>query len=71
MNSIIDVTGDHARATSNYLVMVEGPEGPVPSVRGTYADALIRAAQGWKFRRRALIDGCKGEMRLAPPSEPA
>src|SRR5450631_193550 len=32
MNSVVTVTGDTATAKSNYLVMVEGPDGPVPSV---------------------------------------
>jgi ketosteroid isomerase-like protein len=67
MNSVIAVTGDEADAKSNYLVMVEGPDGPVPSVCGTYADALVRTADGWRFRRRELIHAFKGEMRLTLP----
>jgi SnoaL-like domain len=67
MNSVIAVTGDTATAKSNYLVMVEGPEGPVPSVCGTYADRLIRTAEGWRFQRRELIHAFKGEMRLTLP----
>ena len=31
MNSIVDLAGETATAKSNYLVMVEGPDGPVPS----------------------------------------
>jgi ketosteroid isomerase-like protein len=67
MNSVIAVTGDTATAKSNYLVMVEGPDGPVPSVCGTYADVLVRDAAGWRFRRRELIHAFKGEMRLTLP----
>jgi SnoaL-like domain len=67
MNSVIGVTGDTAAAKSNYLVMVEGPDGPVPSVCGTYADDLIRTPEGWRFRRRELIHAFKGEMRLSLP----
>jgi len=67
MNSVIGVTGATATAKSNYLVMVEGPEGPVPSVCGTYADELVRTADGWRFRRRELIHAFKGEMRLTLP----
>jgi hypothetical protein len=67
MNSVIAVTGNAATAKSNYLVMVEGPDGPVPSVCGTYADVLTRGADGWRFRRRELIHAFKGEMRLALP----
>ena len=67
MNSVIAVSGDEATAKSNYLVMVEGPDGPVPSVCGTYADMLTRCADGWRFRRRELIHAFKGEMRLTLP----
>ena len=69
MNSVIIVAGDEASAKSNYLVMVEGPDRPVPSVCGTYADVLIRTPDGWRFRRRELIHAFKGEMRLTLPRE--
>ena len=64
MNSVIDCDGDHATAKSNYLVMVEGPNGPVPSVCGTYEDVLVKQADGWQFQRRRLIHAFKGEMAL-------
>jgi ketosteroid isomerase-like protein len=67
MNSVIAVSGDTATAKSNYLVMVEGLSGPVPSVCGTYADIMARGAGGWRFRRRELIHAFKGEMRLTLP----
>jgi hypothetical protein len=67
MNSIIRLGGDTAEARSNYLVMVEGTEGPVPSVCGTYADRLVRRPEGWRFQRRELIHAFKGEMRLNLP----
>lgn len=67
MNSVIGLTGDTAAAKSNYLVMLEGPDGPAPSVCGTYADVLVREADGWRFRRRELIHAFKGEMRLTLP----
>lgn len=67
MNSIITVDGARAEARSNYLVMVEGPDGPVASVCGTYADVLVRLPAGWKFQRRELIHAFKGEMRLTLP----
>ena len=67
MNSVIAVTGEAGSAKSNYLVMVEGPDGPVPSVCGTYADLLVRSPEGWRFRRRELIHAFKGEMRLTLP----
>jgi hypothetical protein len=67
MNSVIAVPGDEATAKSNYLVMVEGPDGPVPSVCGSYVDRLVRGADGWRFRRRELVHAFKGEMRLTLP----
>ncbi len=67
MNTVIVLDGGEATAKSNYLVMVEGLDGPVPSVCGTYADRLTRTETGWKFRRRELIHAFKGEMRLTLP----
>lgn len=67
MNLVIAVAGAEATAKSNYLVMVEGPDGPLPSVCGTYADSLVRGEAGWRFRRRELIHAFKGEMRLTLP----
>ena len=67
MNTIITLDGDRATARSNYLVMVEGADGPVPSVCGTYADALVRIGQAWRFQRRELIHAFKGEMKLTLP----
>ncbi len=67
MNSIIAVDGPQATARSNYLVMVEGPDGPVPSVCGTYADVFTKTPQAWRFQRRELIHAFKGEMRLQLP----
>jgi hypothetical protein len=67
MNSIIEVDGGSAEVRSNYLVMVEGADGPVPSVCGTYADRLVKRTEGWRFQRRELIHAFKGEMRLSLP----
>jgi 3-phenylpropionate/cinnamic acid dioxygenase small subunit len=67
MNSVIRLDGDRAQAKSNYLVMVEGPDGPAPSVCGTYVDQLARLAEGWRFQRRELVHAFKGELRLALP----
>lgn len=68
MNSIVELNGTTADARSNYLVMVEGSDGPVPSVCGTYADRLVKRPEGWRFQRRELIHAFKGEMRLTLPS---
>lgn len=67
MKTVIAVTGDAATARSNDLVMVEGPDGPVPPVCGTYEDALARIPDGWRFSRRERIHAFKGEIRLTPP----
>jgi hypothetical protein len=67
MNSIIGCEGVRATARSNYLVMVEGPDGPVPSVCGSYDDVLVKQAEGWRFRRRQLIHAFRGEMALRLP----
>jgi hypothetical protein len=67
MNSVIDCDGEHGTARSNYLVMVEGASGPIPSVCGTYDDVLVKRPGGWRFQRRQLIHAFKGEMALRLP----
>ena len=67
MNSVINIDGINADAKSNYLVMVEGPNGPEPSVCGTYMDVLVWLPEGWRFQRRELVHAFKGEMRLSLP----
>jgi hypothetical protein len=67
MNSIVTPDGTRATARSNYLVMVEGPSGPIPSVCGTYDDELVKQPDGWRFQRRRLIHAFKGEMALRLP----
>ena len=52
---------------SNYLVMVEGPNGPIASVCGVYDDTLVKQRDGWRFERRQLIHAFKGEMALRLP----
>jgi hypothetical protein len=67
MNTIIDCEGTRATARSNYLVMVEGPNGPLPSVCGVYDDVLLKQPAGWCFQRRRLIHAFKGELALRLP----
>jgi hypothetical protein len=67
MNTIIECEGAHATARSNYFVMVEGQNGPLPSVCGTYDDVLTKQADGWRFQRRRLIHAFKGDMALRLP----
>src|SRR5215471_14187186 len=54
MNTVIDSDGARATARSNYLVMVEGPSGPLPSVCGIYDDVLVKQLDSWIFQRRQL-----------------
>jgi 3-phenylpropionate/cinnamic acid dioxygenase small subunit len=67
MNTIIDCDGERATARSNYLVMVEGQNGPFPSVCGVYDDVLVRQPNGWRFQRRSLLHAFKGELALRLP----
>ena len=67
MNSIITCEGSRATARSNYLVVVEGASGPIPSVCGTYDDELVKQGGDWRFQRRRLIHAFKGEMALRLP----
>ena len=67
MNSIIACGGTCATALSNYLVMVQGASGPLPSVCGTYDDVLVKQPAGWRFQRRQLIHAFKGDMALRLP----
>jgi hypothetical protein len=64
MNSIIDCDDRRGTAQSNYLVMVEDANGPLPSVCGTYDDVLVKEPRGWRFQRRRLIHAFRGEMAL-------
>jgi hypothetical protein len=64
MNSVITLDGMRAEARSNYLVMVEGANGPVPSVCGTYQDLLVKHGDAWRFQRRELIHAFRGDMAL-------
>jgi ketosteroid isomerase-like protein len=64
MNTVIEVNGDLATAESNYLVMLDGAAGPIPSVCGIYADMLVRTQAGWRFYRRQLVHHIRGEMGL-------
>lgn len=64
MNSVISLDGDRAEAESDYLVVLQGAGGLVPSVCGTYVDELTRRSGGWHFRRRELVHHLKGDMGL-------
>jgi 3-phenylpropionate/cinnamic acid dioxygenase small subunit len=64
MNTIISIHGVQAEARSNYLVVLQMPDGLAPSVCGTYSDVLRKDEGAWRIERRELIHHIKGEMGL-------
>ena len=68
MNSLIRLDGDRATARTSYLVVLQATgAGLVPSVAGTYADALVRTPDGWRFRERRLVHDLRAELGLNVP----
>ena len=68
MNSLIQLDGDRATARSSYLVILQAAgAGLVPSVAGTYVDALVRTTAGWRFRERRLVHDLRAELGLNVP----
>jgi hypothetical protein len=69
MNSLIALDGDRARVRTSYLVVLQAAgAGLVPSVAGTYEDALVRTADGWRFHERRLVHDLVAELGLNLPS---
>ena len=69
MNSLIGLDGDRASARTSYLVVLQSSgTGLVPSVAGTYEDALVRTSAGWRFRERRLVHNLAAELGLNLPS---
>ncbi|MFM5948977.1 MAG: nuclear transport factor 2 family protein [Novosphingobium sp.] len=53
-NICVDVDGDHATATSQVLLFTAADK---PALVGSYADRLVRTAEGWRFaERRGSLD---------------
>jgi hypothetical protein len=68
MNSLIQLDGDRATARTSYLVILQAAgAGLVPSVAGTYVDALLRTPDGWRFRERRLVHDLRAELGLNVP----
>jgi len=59
-NILIELTGDSATVVSNFLVVRDSEAGPVIAVAGTYDDAVVRTAEGWKFKSRRLSHDIAG-----------
>ena len=71
MNSLIQLDGDRATARTSYLVVLQAAgAGLVPSVAGTYVDALVRTSDGWRFRERRLVHDLRAELGLNVPDTP-
>lgn len=52
---LVEVDGDTATASSDFLYVQDGKAGPLISHFGHYADKLARGADGsWRFTRREL-----------------
>jgi hypothetical protein len=68
MNSLIQLDGDRATARTSYLVILQAAgAGLVPSVAGTYMDALMRTPDGWRFRERCLVHDLAAALGLNVP----
>lgn len=53
-NIRVDVAGDNATATSQVLLFTGADQAPLV---GSYADKLVRTAEGWRFvERRGRLD---------------
>jgi ketosteroid isomerase-like protein len=53
-NSLIDVDGDGATASTDYLFVRPGPEGMAILAAGRYLDELVRDGARWRFRVRTI-----------------
>lgn len=63
-NIVIRLSGDEARAKSNFLMVRESPGGPLVAIAGTYEDHLVRTPAGWRFRSRQIHNDIAGELGL-------
>jgi 3-phenylpropionate/cinnamic acid dioxygenase small subunit len=54
-NTAISITGDRAKARSDFMVLMASPDGPVLRVAGRYVDELVREVDRWRFARRDVI----------------
>ncbi len=63
VNSVIEVRGDNASVSSDFVKLDPGPDGAgyVVAVMGRYLDHLVKAADVWLIaRRHVAIDGVEG-----------
>jgi uncharacterized protein (TIGR02246 family) len=53
-NSLVDLDGDSATASTDYLFVRPTSEGPTIVAAGRYRDRLVRDGNRWRFRERAI-----------------
>lgn len=53
-HSLVDVDGDTATASTDYLFVRPTPDGLTLVATGRYHDQLIRDGSRWRFRQRAI-----------------
>jgi 3-phenylpropionate/cinnamic acid dioxygenase small subunit len=63
-NIVIELAGDRASVTSNFLVVRHSEAGPAIAVAGTYDDTVVKTGGEWKFKSRKLSHDIAGESGL-------
>ena len=53
-NIVIDLDGDSATARSNWVVIMNTPNGPAIGSGGAYADRLVKIDGRWFFKHRTI-----------------
>jgi uncharacterized protein (TIGR02246 family) len=53
-NSLVDVDGDSATVSTDYLFVRPTADGPTIVAAGRYRDVLAREGRSWRFRERAI-----------------
>jgi uncharacterized protein (TIGR02246 family) len=53
-NTVVDVVGPEATASSDYLYVRPGTDGPVVVAAGHYRDRLVRDEDRWRFHERSV-----------------
>jgi uncharacterized protein (TIGR02246 family) len=53
-NTIVDIDGDRAASTTDYLFVRPAPTGPVIVAAGRYRDRLVRDGTSWRFEERSI-----------------
>jgi ketosteroid isomerase-like protein len=54
-NSVIEVTGDTARAWTDFIFLATTPEGPAITNTGRYHDRFRRDPDRWRFVERHIV----------------